>query len=95
MAKSVPQYAIGSTVWPGLSKLIEESGELQQRLAQLAAYPLLNHPTLKNQQRRLEEELGDVLATLWFFTSVNALNYKFIERRAKTKFTKFKKWHKG
>lgn len=68
-------YAIGSEVWPGLSKLIEELGEVQQVLGKiLGAGGSIRHWAENNLAECLEEEMGDLFAAISFVIDHNNLN---------------------
>lgn len=72
-ARGGGDFSIGSPVWPGTSKLLEEMGELQQVLGKLiAVHGGTEHWDGKGDLRdRLVEEIGDVYAALDFFQSSN------------------------
>lgn len=65
-------FSIGSNVWPGVSKLIEEVGELGQVLGKLiATHGAIEHWDGTDLEDRLIEEMGDVLAAIDFVASMN------------------------
>ncbi len=80
----------------GLTKLVEECGELIQVAAKLIAYPDGDHPDRAGGLfMRLEEELGDVLAACRFVsTKLWEVNFQSIDERAKSKFLQYQKWDK-
>jgi hypothetical protein len=88
-------YDIGSTNWPGLAKVIEETAELQQVLAKLIAtggQPDYFDGTDLNDS--LHCELADTLAAIWFFFHTNPqLDVEFIHGRANRKLHGFRRWH--
>lgn len=90
-------YAIGSKHWPGLSKLTEEMGELQQVLGKLIATGGDElHWDGSNLVIRLVEEMGDVYAALDFFQSSNLTLIEQapkIAERKQSKFRLFVQWH--
>lgn len=89
-------YSIGSTRWPGLSKMIEETGELQQVAGKLLGSDgEIRHWDGTNLRERLHEEIADVQAALIFFQQVNALDITRIDFRTDTKLAQFWKWHRG
>lgn len=90
-------YSIGSDHWPGVSKLIEEMGEVQQVLGKLlGTNGEAEHWDGTNLYERLEDELGDLLAAIEFFTNANpVLDYRAIEVRATAKCALFYRWHGG
>lgn len=79
----------------GLTKLIEECGELIQIAAKKQAY--LNtdiHPDgMGSMKDRMEEEVADVLAACVFVTEIFKLDEAKLEARAKMKLERFKGWH--
>lgn len=88
-------FAIGSKVWPGTSKVLEEMGELTQVLGKLIA-------TAGDRQHwdgdlipRLIEELGDLVAALTFFGlhNLNDEEQDAVLERAEVKMALFEKWH--
>jgi NTP pyrophosphatase (non-canonical NTP hydrolase) len=91
-------FSIGDPVkdWPGLAKLVEEMGELNQVLGKLMAYPdevRGKHPDGYTDITKLIEEMGDVQAALRFFTVASGLPGDRIKERADMKFEKFWYWH--
>jgi NTP pyrophosphatase (non-canonical NTP hydrolase) len=76
-------FSLGQTdCWPGLSKLIEECGEVIQVAGNLA--------------REMEDELGDLLAAVEFFNSHNRtvrLDQHRIVKRMVEKLALFREWH--
>lgn len=96
MADVVPDYAIGSKVWPGLAKLAEECGELQQVIGKLLAYPTGPHPDGGDPlTRRLEDEMADVAAAIDFLVGAsNGLLFGARMRARQTaKYERFTGWH--
>lgn len=88
-------YAIGSKVWPGTAKTLEEMGELGQVLGKLIALGgPIEHWDGTKLDRRLTEEIADVYAALDFFVDMNGLDKGKIERRRAKKFKLFWSWHK-
>lgn len=72
-------YAIGSTCWPGLSKLIEECGE-----AIVAASAVLEAGASPSaaQWSALDEEVADVLAAIDFVAEANGRPPELVDREA-------------
>ena len=87
-------YSIGSKHWPGLSKLVEETGELQQVLGKILGTGGSLHHWDGELGPRLTEEIGDCLAAVAFFIWANSLDIEAIQNRAEVKKEVFKKWHK-
>lgn len=68
-----------SQKWAGIAKLQEEMGELQCILGKLSAYPSGEHPDAVYAGpllKRLQDELGDVLAAVEFFTMMSPEDLK-------------------
>ena len=89
------RFAFGSSVWPGVAKLIEETGELQQvlgKLIQTRGEP--EHWDGTNLRVRLEEEVAAAMAALKFVMTYTELSEVNILCRAARKFTQFEEWHK-
>lgn len=94
--KHAGPYSIGSTRWPGTSKLIEEIGELGQVLGKLIAVEGdAEHHWSGNLRLKLVDELADVVAAARFFTAENmtAEEVRFIAERVEHKLATFRKWH--
>ncbi len=91
--KSTP-FAIGSTVWPGLSKLVEEMGEVLQVAGKtMGTGGLAMHWDGSDLRKRLEEEIADTMAAIRFFTEHNGLDEERIAQRAEQKYKLFCTWH--
>lgn len=89
-------FVIGTIIWPGVAKLIEETGELQQVLAKLVAFPHTPHPDGTDLVERLQDELGDVVAAMDFLIDENDdLDADRIAARAAFKRRRFQYWHDG
>lgn len=89
-------YGIGSDLWPGLSKLVEELGEVAQVVGKIMGTGGdIVHWSGPNLDQRLSEELGDLLASISFVIEENKqyLNEDEIYKRAQFKRAKFDKWH--
>ena len=87
-------YSIGSDVWPGLSKLTEEMGELQQVLGKLLGTGgEAKHWDGTDLRQRAEEEAADAQAALLFFVTHNGLNGAAFRERVKRKLALFNEWH--
>lgn len=89
-------FAIGAAHWPGISKLMEEAGEVVQVCGKLmATYGEAEHWDGTNLARRLEEELGDLIAACEFVTLKNEprLSEYAIKSRRDAKLAVFCKWH--
>lgn len=92
----VKPYCIGSNEWNGLSKLIEELGELQQVCGKLiGSEGNLDHWS-GDLKDKFIEELGDVYAALEFFIAKNFNSYDMtrIETQRHQKEELFIQWDK-
>lgn len=89
-------YSIGSNVWNGMSKLIEEMGELNQVLGKLMGSDGNVDHWSGDLTEKLVEECGDVTAALNFFVSKN-LSEENQERtldQAMRKYELFEEWNR-
>lgn len=95
MASDAHPYGIGSNVWPGLAKLLEEMGELGQVLGKVMACdgPDAVYWDGTSLRPQLLEEMGDVQAALLFFLEHNDLSRTDLHLRANMKLDKFRHWH--
>lgn len=88
-------FSIGGKVWPGLSKLIEECGEVLQVCGKIiGSRGVEDHWDGTNLRARLHEELGDLLAAAQFVETENKLNPWEVFLRAMKKLALFNTWHK-
>lgn len=77
----------------GLTKLMEECGELVQVAAKKAAFiDAETHPDGFNLNARLEEEIADVLAASSFVTAKFGLDHDRIVDRAMMKLGRYSEW---
>lgn len=82
----------------GLSKLAEETGELQQVIGKALAYGLIcdDHPDGgKPLNDRFVEEAGDVIAAICFVMLKHELSQDALNERAALKLAVFKAWDEG
>lgn len=89
-------FSIGSTVWPGTSKVIEEMGEALQVFGKLlGTRGGTSHWDGSDLRERLVEELGDVLGAIGFFAHANLSVPELIDtnERSAAKMRLFEKWH--
>lgn len=87
-------YSIGSNLWPGLSKLTEESGEVGQVVGKLIATggkPA--HWDGTNLRERLQEEIADLMAACFFVMEANGLDEEAMRTRHQQKLALFHRWH--
>lgn len=90
-------YSIGSEHWPGLSKLIEECGEVLQIAGKIIGRggDPAHWDGKGDLVERLEDELGDLRAAIAFVLDVNpALSRGAVEMRYRDKVAVFHDWHK-
>lgn len=94
MVKGIGEYSIGNEVWPGLGKLVEEMGELNQVLGKLIGCHGENkHWNMGDMNAKLVEEIGDTLGAIKFFVHKNEIDNQKIQDRKILKFNKFCDWH--
>lgn len=92
------KFNIDSPVWAGVSKLIEESGELVQVLGKLMATDgEPEHWDGSNLRDRMIEEMGDVFGAIEFVSTMNFTDEEFVRMRdrARAKFSLFSAWREG
>src|SRR3954471_440673 len=78
----------------GLAKLSEELGELQQVVGKrLAYYHTRKHPDgAGDLDARMMEEMGDVMAAIFFVAEKFNLSFNTINTRRHKKLTLFRAW---
>ena len=88
-------FSIGSQVWPGTSKLLEEMGELVQVLGKLMATAGDTKHWSGDLRKMLLDELADVSAAVRFFAVENLTleEMKVVADRTEKKLALFRKWH--
>lgn len=89
-------FAIGSDLWPGLSKLTEEAGEVCQVVGKiLATGGDSEHWDGTDLSERLTDELADLIAAIAFVMCNNPQldRERYVERCAE-KLHIFNEWHK-
>lgn len=87
-------YSIGNDHCPGLSKLIEEAGEVQQVAGKIIGYGGFGkHWDGSDLKERLSEEMADVMAACHFVAMMNGLDRNEIEKRTLKKMNQFCQWH--
>src|ERR1700677_2309483 len=96
MDKGSGDFSIGSQVWPGASKLIEEMGELQQVLGKLLGTAgEVKHWDGTDLKERLKEEMADVQSAILFFQakSFSEEDIREVADRRMKKLETFIRWH--
>lgn len=93
------QYAIGAAEIPGLSKLIEEAGEVQQQVGRLLQSRFLKrsvHWDGSDPVQELLKELADLQAAIEFVVFVGmsgVVDTSGFAARKEEKYQLFRKWH--
>ena len=86
-------FAIGDRSWPGISKLVEECGEVVQVCGKLmGSRGNISHWS-GNLSDMLHEEIGDLLGAIRFVVKRCGLDADRIEQRAQAKLERFEGWH--
>ncbi len=95
-AQGSGDFSIGSAVWPGISKLLEECGELTQVAGKLlGSGGATRHWDGTDLRQRLEEELADLEAAILFLKQHNELDTGAIAVRVAKKLALFNQWHRA
>lgn len=90
----IGDFSIGGNLWPGLSKLIEECGEVMQTAGKLiGSRGVVEHWDGTNLRDRLRDEMADLLAAISFVTNMNGLAQDSMVARMEEKLARFNKWH--
>ena len=87
-------FAIGDKVWPGVSKLVEEIGELGQVLGKLMGSRGNVEHWSGNLLGMLHDEIGDVMAACNFVIDRCGLDQARILKRIAEKRATFERWHR-
>jgi NTP pyrophosphatase (non-canonical NTP hydrolase) len=86
-------YTMQNRTWPGMGKVIEEAGEVLQLCGKImsirGATTYFNGEDLRKE---LQDELGDLLASVKFLIEENKLDRNAIETRAISKGRKYADW---
>lgn len=87
-------YIIGSDKWNGLSKIIEEMGELHQVFGKLIGSNGDTNHWSGDLSVKMIEEIGDVQASILFFLDKNfdPLDLDKLSDRIDEKYELFQKW---
>lgn len=90
---STGEFSIGGEVWPGLSKLIEEAGELLQVAGKLLGTKGSSlHFDGSDQRMKLQEEMADLASALIFVEEENKLDQDFIYACVEQKLALYREW---
>lgn len=88
-------FEIGGTMWPGLGKVVEETGELNTVLGKLIATQ--GNPSYwggRDLVKELEDEMADTMAAIHFLMDHNSLlSQQKIFDRCNAKYKQFVEWH--
>lgn len=77
----------------GLTKLLEELGELSQIAAKKIAYiDTDDHPDGMSMKARMEDEMADVMAAIMFVADKFDLDKEKIGNRIELKYARFTEW---
>jgi NTP pyrophosphatase (non-canonical NTP hydrolase) len=88
-------FAIGDRKWPGISKLVEECGEVLQVAGKLmGSRGQVEHWNVENLKCALEDEIADLMAACDFVIHFCRLRVEHISARRKRKLDTFSKWHR-
>jgi len=87
-------FDIGSRKWAGLTKIIEETGELNQVIGKLMGNRgETKHFDGSDLHEKLMEEMSDVWAALVFVSFHNNLDEEKMTQRIDEKISLFNEWH--
>ena len=88
-------FSIGQNIWPGLSKIVEEAGEVLEVIGKLIATGgRSDHWSGRDLCHDLTEELGDLMAAVTFVLQHNpTLDLERVEQRCYDKWALFEQWH--
>lgn len=87
-------FAIGDGEWPGISKLVEEAGEVVQVCGKLmGTRGVAQHWDGSDLRDRLQEELADLQAAITFVMVQCDLDLAAISKRTGVKLETFLAWH--
>jgi hypothetical protein len=89
-------FAIGDKEWPGVSKVLEEMGELQQVLGKIMGVRGETKHWSGDLRKMLLEELADLQAAIMFLTNHNLTEeeQEQIVERILFKTARFEAWHR-
>ena len=88
------EFSIGGELWPGLSKLIEECGEVCQVAGKIIGNQgRADHWDGSHLPTRLTDELGDLMAAITFVARTNGISMDAVTARAAKKLDLFQQWH--
>jgi NTP pyrophosphatase (non-canonical NTP hydrolase) len=86
-------FSIGAEKWPGISKLVEEAGEVLQICGKLlGTNGESKHWNVPNLNVALEDELADLMAAILFVIVECGLDASRITLRCAEKVARFSRW---
>jgi NTP pyrophosphatase (non-canonical NTP hydrolase) len=89
-------YSIGSDLWPGLSRLAEEAGEVIQVIGKLiGTHGDRSHFDGTDLRDWLTAELGDLQAAIAFVVDRNGLDWNAVNDRRALKRDTYEQWHQA
>lgn len=93
-ASGAGPFQLGSRVWPGLAKVIEETGEVMQAGGKLLATGGgESHWDGYNLREWLSDEVADAIAALTWFARANGLTNAEFNARIERKMAQYEEWH--
>lgn len=87
-------FAIGDREWPGVSKILEEIGELGQVLGKLMQSRGKFGHWSGNLSNGIHDEIADVIAACSFVIKFCKLDNTRIAARVAAKLELFERWHR-
>lgn len=90
-------FAIGDDEWPGVSKVLEETGELQQVLGKIMGVRGKTEHWSGDLRKMLLDEVADVLAALMFLQDkcLSTEEAQAVCDRMEFKLKRFEAWHRN
>ncbi len=89
-------YSIGSDLWPGLSRLAEEAGEVIQVVGKLiGSHGENGHWDGSDLRDLMWTELADLQAAISFVIDKNDLDWAMINERRESKRARYERWHQN
>lgn len=86
-------YTMACPVWPGMAKLVEESGEVGQICGKImAVFGSTTYYDGTDLKAELEKELADLQAAITFLITEKSLDVAAIENRKQEKLLKYYHW---
>lgn len=86
-------YRIGSDTWPGLSQLASDAARIVRRVGAIVGDD--GHQDTDGLRTSLQEELGDLRASIDYVIGKNALDWDTVNRRRDRKRGLYERAHAG